>query len=123
MNRVLVAEDNAVNRELMREMLEVFGCEVVEASDGPEAIARIDEAEPDLILLDINMPKLNGFGVLRSIRQHPRFFARPVVAVTAYAMKEDREKVLKAGFNGYLAKPVDGALLLAELKRFGVVAG
>lgn len=121
MNRVLVAEDNAVNRELMREMLEVFGCEVVEASDGPEALTRMSEAEPDLILLDINMPKLNGFAVLRRIRENPRFSARPVLAVTAYAMKEDREKVLEAGFDGYLAKPVNSTLLLAELKRFGVV--
>jgi CheY-like chemotaxis protein len=122
MNRVLVAEDNAVNRELMRELLEIFGCEVIEASDGPEALTRMDETEPDLVLLDINMPKLNGFAVLRCIRENPRFSARPVLAVTAYAMKEDRDKVLQAGFNGYLAKPVDATLLLAELRRFGVIS-
>jgi CheY-like chemotaxis protein len=121
MSKILVAEDNAVNRELMREMLEVFGCEVVEAGDGPEALTRMDEVEPDLILLDINMPKLNGFAVLKGIRENPRFSERPVLAVTAYAMREDRDKVLQAGFDGYLAKPLDRKLLLAELRRFGVV--
>jgi two-component system cell cycle response regulator DivK len=121
MSKILVAEDNAVNRELMREMLEVFGCEVVEAGDGPEALTRMDEVEPDLILLDINMPKLNGFAVLKGIRENPRFSERPVLAVTAYAMREDRDKALQAGFDGYLAKPLDRKLLLAELRRFGVV--
>jgi CheY-like chemotaxis protein len=67
------------------------------------------------------MPKLNGFAVLKGIRENPRFSERPVLAVTAYAMREDRDKVLQAGFDGYLAKPLDRKLLLAELRRFGVV--
>lgn len=121
MNRILVAEDNAVNRELLREMLEVFRCEVVEASDGREALARMEESGADLVLLDINMPVLDGYSVLKSIRQNPRFSAIPVLAVTAYAMKEDRQKVLDAGFNGYVAKPIDAALLLGELQRFGIL--
>jgi len=121
MSRILVAEDNAVSRELMREILEAFRCEVDEASDGPEALTRMEEVEPDLILLDINMPKLNGFAVLKRIRENPRLSGRPVLAVTAYAMREDRDKILQAGFDGYLAKPLDAKLLLAELRRFGVL--
>ena len=123
MNRILVAEDNAVNRELMREILEAFGCQVVEASDGQETLSKLDEAAPDIVLLDINMPGLNGFAVLKRIRENPRFSGLPVLAVTAYAMKEDRDKVLQAGFNAYLAKPVDATLLVRELKRFGILAG
>jgi len=122
MKRILVAEDNAVNRELLREMLEVFGCDVVEARDGHEALATMEESAPDLVLLDINMPGMNGFDVLKRIREHPTFSDIPVFAVTAYAMKEDQERVLEAGFHAYLPKPISSSLLFTELKRFGVVA-
>jgi two-component system, cell cycle response regulator DivK len=121
MNRILVAEDNAVNLELLREMLEGLGCEVVEASNGEQALAKVEETEPDLILLDINMPKMNGYDVLTRLRQNRKFSAVPVLAVTAYAMKEDQQKVLEAGFNGYLPKPIDKTRLLGELRRFGIL--
>jgi two-component system, cell cycle response regulator DivK len=121
MNRILVAEDNAVNLELLREMLEGLGCEVVEASNGEQALAKVEETEPDLILLDINMPKMNGYDVLTRLRQNRKFSAVPVLAVTAYAMKEDQQKVLEAGFNGYLPKPIDRTRLLGELRRFGIL--
>jgi two-component system, cell cycle response regulator DivK len=121
MNRILVAEDNAVNLELLREMLEGLRCEVVEAINGEQALAKVEETEPDLILLDINMPKLNGYDVLTRLRQNRKFSAVPVLAVTAYAMKEDQQKVLEAGFNGYLPKPIDKTRLLGELRRFGIL--
>jgi two-component system, cell cycle response regulator DivK len=121
MNRILVAEDNAVNLELLREMLEGLRCEVVEATNGEQALAKAEETEPDLILLDINMPKMNGYDVLTRLRQNRKFFAVPVLAVTAYAMKEDQQKVLEAGFNGYLPKPIDKTRLLGELRRFGIL--
>lgn len=121
MNRILVAEDNAVNLELLREMLEGLRCEVVEATNGEEALARVEETNPDLILLDINMPKMNGYAVLSRLRQNRKFCEVPVLAVTAYAMKEDQQKVLDAGFNGYLPKPIDAARLLDELRRFGIL--
>jgi CheY-like chemotaxis protein len=121
MNRILVAEDNAVNLELLREMLEGLGCEVVEASNGEQALAKVEETEPDLILLDINMPKMNGYDVLTRLRQNRKFSGVPVLAVTAYAMKEDQQKVLEAGFNGYLPKPIDTRRLLGELRRFGIL--
>ena len=121
MNRILVAEDNAVNLELLREMLEALCCEVIEATNGEQALAKVEETNPDLILLDINMPKMNGYDVLSRLRQNRRFCHLPVLAVTAYAMKEDQQKVLDAGFNGYLPKPIDTGRLLHELRRFGML--
>jgi CheY-like chemotaxis protein len=117
MNRILIAEDNPVNRELLREILEADNYDVVEAGDGREALQKLEEVEPDLVLLDINMPVLDGFAAIRSIREHPRFSHLPVLAVTAYAMKEDRERILRAGFNGYLSKPIDAAALLQEVQK------
>jgi two-component system cell cycle response regulator DivK len=118
MNTILIAEDNFVNRELLREMLEARNYRVAEARDGKEALAKIDEVKPDLVLLDLNMPILDGFAVIRLIRDNPTFHQLPVLAVTAYAMKEDRERVLRAGFDSYIPKPIDSAVLFNELKRF-----
>jgi|ERR1700674_574437 len=117
MNKILVAEDNPVNLELLREILEAGQYQVVEAGDGLEALAKIEENQPDLVLLDINMPVLDGFGAIRQIRAQPRYSRLPVVAVTAYAMKDDRERILAAGFNGYVSKPIDAAALLRELQQ------
>ena len=121
MSLILLVEDNEVSRELLREMLLALGCEVLEAADGREALERLEETEPDLVLLDINMPLLNGFSVLKRVREDLRFRRLPVLAVTAYAMKEDRQRVFDAGFNGYLPKPIDLKTLMGELKRFGIL--
>jgi CheY-like chemotaxis protein len=117
MKRVLIAEDNAVNRELLRELLEVRGYEVTEACDGEEALVMVEQARPDILLLDLGMPKLDGFGVVRKVRENPRLVDLPVLAVTAYAMRGDREEVLKAGFNGYLSKPINATALAEEMGR------
>ena len=117
MKKILVAEDNAVNRELLRELLEMRGYTVAEARDGEEALRMIEQTEPDLLLLDIGMPVLDGFGVVLKLRENPRFALLPVVAVTAYAMQGDREKILNSGFDGYLSKPVNARLLAEELDR------
>lgn len=117
MSRILIAEDNPVNRELLREILETEQHEVVEATNGKEALALIEDLIPDLILLDINMPVLDGFATIAQIREHPKCRQIPVLAITAYAMKEDRQRVLGAGFDGYLAKPIEPAILFKELKR------
>jgi two-component system cell cycle response regulator DivK len=117
MTKILIAEDNAVNRELLRELLEVRGYTVVEACDGEEALRMIEQTQPDLLLLDIGMPVLDGFGVMRKIREYPRFASLPVVAVTAYAMQGDREKILYSQFDGYLSKPVNSRSLAEELDR------
>jgi len=117
MTRVLVAEDNAVNRELLREVLEARGYEVIEACNGQEALDMIGQSQPDLLLLDISMPVLDGFATVRKIRENPKLAALPVLAVTAYAMRGDQEKILNSGFDGYLSKPVNSQSLAKELDR------
>jgi CheY-like chemotaxis protein len=117
MIKVLIAEDNAVNRELLRELLEARGYEVLEACDGQEALHMIEQTQPEVLLLDIGMPVLDGFAVVRRIRENPRLALLPVVAVTAYAMRGDREKILNSGFDGYLSKPLNPSALTEELDR------
>ena len=117
MTKVLVAEDNPVNRELLRELLENRGYAVVEACDGQEALRMVDETQPDILLLDIGMPVLDGYAVARRIRKNPALAQLPLLAITAYAMQGDREKILHSGFDGYLSKPVNGRALADELER------
>jgi two-component system cell cycle response regulator DivK len=100
MTKVLIAEDNAVNRELLRELLETGGYEVLEACDGQQALHMIERTQPDILRFDIGMPILDGFGVIRKIRGNPCRATMPVLAVTAYAMQGNREKIMKSGFNG-----------------------
>ncbi|PYX78738.1 MAG: response regulator [Acidobacteria bacterium] len=118
MSKVLVAEDNLPNRELIREILESCGHQVIEAEDGQQALERLKESTPDLILLDIQMPVLDGYAVVRQVRQTPHLANLTVLALTAYAMQGDREKVLQSGFDGYLTKPIDVAVLTDVLQRF-----
>ena len=117
MIKVLIAEDNAVNRELLRELLELRGYTVIEACDGQEALRMIAQAQPELLLLDIGMPIMDGFAVIQRIRENPRLAKLPVVAVTAYAMRGDEERILNSGFDGYLSKPVSPSSLTEELDR------
>ena len=117
MSKILVAEDNAVNRELLRELLEMRGHRLVEACDGLETLRMIEQSQPDLLLLDIGMPALDGYGVVRKIRENPSSAALRVLAVTAYAMQGDREKILTAGFDGYLSKPINAQFLMQEIER------
>jgi len=106
MRTILVVDDNAVSRELMRAILKGPDRTIVEAGDGREALDKIAEAPPDLVLLDVHMPVLDGFSVLRELRADPRFRSLRVIAVTANAMQGEREKALDAGFDGYVTKPV-----------------
>ena len=117
MINVLVAEDSPVNRELLRELLEVWGYNVIEAADGQEALQMIEENHPEILLLDIGMPVLDGFAVMRKIRENPSLATLTVLAITAYAMRGDREKILNAGFDGYLPKPINARDLANELER------
>jgi len=117
MIKVLIAEDNAVNRELLRELLELRGYTVLEACDGQEALQMIEQTQPELLLLDIGMPVMDGFAVIRRIRENPRLARLLVVAVTAYAMRGDQERILNSGFDGYLSKPVNPSSLAEELAR------
>jgi CheY-like chemotaxis protein len=115
--KILIAEDNAVNRELLRELLEMRGHTVVEARDGKEALRALEESKPEILLLDLGMPVLDGYETVRKIRENPRFATLPVLSVTAYAMQGDKERILSSGFDGYLSKPIDPTLLFQELDR------
>jgi CheY-like chemotaxis protein len=117
MKRVLVVDDKATSRELIRTVLEKSGYAVSEASDGCEAMQAALQVQPDLIILDLQMPTLDGFGALDLIRSDPRFTDLPIVALTANAMQGDREKALSAGFTSYITKPVKLSFLRAELAR------
>ena len=117
MKRVLVVDDRATSRELIRTVLENAGYAVSEASDGSEAVQIAHQVPPDLILLDLQMPNLDGFGALQLFRADARFAPLPIVAVTASAMQGDREKALAAGFTSYLTKPVKLKELRSEIAR------
>jgi PAS domain S-box-containing protein len=114
--RVLVADDNPAGLELVREGLSKFVSSIIEASDGREALKKIRENRPDLVLLDIQMPEMDGYQVLREIRSDPALKSLRVVALTAFAMQGDRERALEAGFDDYITKPVNVAKLKAQLE-------
>jgi CheY-like chemotaxis protein len=117
MINVLVAEDNPVNRELLREWLEAWGYNVIEAPDGQETLRMIEQNHPEILLLDIGMAVLDGFAVMRKIRENPSSVTLPILAITAYAMQGDRENILNEGFDGYLSKPINARELANELER------
>ena len=117
MKTVLVADDRATSRELVRTVLEKSGYIVVEACDGIEALRNARELKPDLIILDLHMPGLDGFGVIQALRRDDGFASTPVMALTASAMQGDRERALSAGFTAYIAKPIQLRMLRSEVER------
>jgi CheY-like chemotaxis protein len=117
MKKILVADDKASSRELVRTVLEKSGYQVYEAADGMEAVEQVRQHHPDLIILDLHMPRLDGFGTIAELRRDERFAATPVMALTASAMMGDRERALAAGFTGYIAKPIRLSTLRSEVER------
>jgi len=117
MKKVLVADDRAISRELVRDVLESCGYEVFEAADGVEALEQARLVQPDIIILDLQMPRLDGFGVVAALRTDPAFDNVPVMALNASAMAGDRERALASGFTGYVAKPIRVAALRDEVDR------
>ena len=117
MTKILVAEDRAASRELIRTVLEDCGYEVAEACDGAEAVGQATISVPDLVLLDLHMPILDGYGVLQQLRRDSRFAAIPFVALTANAMEGERARAIAAGFSAYITKPVDLTFLRKELAK------
>jgi two-component system, cell cycle response regulator DivK len=105
--RILVIEDNEQNLYLIRYILEDSGYEVFSAADGQEGIDRAASLLPDMILLDIQLPFMDGYAVARKLRGNPDLAETPIVAVTSYAMPGDREKAIEAGCSGYIEKPID----------------
>ena len=104
---ILVVEDNNRNRRLMRILLKARGYEVIEAATGAEAMDYLRDHVPDLILMDIQLPQTDGLALTREIKSDPKTKGIPIIAVTAYAMKGDRERMLEAGCDGYISKPID----------------
>jgi two-component system cell cycle response regulator DivK len=116
--RILVVEDNEKNRVLVRDVLVLFGYEVLEAKDGLEGISMAVEHGPGLILMDIQMPGLNGVEAMKRLREHPETRRIKIIAVTSFAMKGDREKLLDAGFDDYIPKPIDPIELPDIVKKY-----
>ena len=116
--RILVVEDNERNLKLIRDVLQFAGYEVVEASSGEQGVALAQDCEPDLVLMDLQLPQMDGMEALRLLRTSPRTRDVPVVAVTAFAMREDRERAFGAGFDGYLEKPISIRALPEQVRGF-----
>jgi CheY-like chemotaxis protein len=114
---ILIADDRSSSRELLRTVLERSGYAVIEAEDGEAAVERAMAENPDLILLDLQMPRLDGYGALAKLRAEPRFASLPILALTASAMRGDRENILGAGFTDYLSKPAGPELLRETVAR------
>ena len=116
--RILYIEDNPENRLLMRRVLMAEGYTVEEASDGNSGLRKASESPPDLILMDINLPEIDGYEVTARLKQLPNMAGVPIIAVTANVMKGDREKTLAAGCDGYIQKPIDIDLLPSQIESF-----
>ena len=115
--QVLVVEDNERNMKLFRDVLESSGYRTLEATTGERAVELVVEHCPDLVLMDIQLPDIDGVEALGRLRAEERTASVPVLALTAQAMDGDRERFLAAGFDGYLSKPVDISVFLATVRR------
>lgn len=118
MARILIIEDNPANVELMAFLLAAYGHTPISAPDGARGVAAARAERPDLVACDVNLPGMNGFEVLAVLKAEPQLAGVPVLAVTALAMAGDREKVLAAGFDGYISKPIEPESFVAELEAF-----
>jgi two-component system, cell cycle response regulator DivK len=117
MTTILVIEDNLQNLYLMRFLLEGHGFSVLSATDGREGIEMASRLRPDCILLDIQLPKLDGYAVATALRSDPALNATPIIAVTSYAMLGDREKAFACGVTDYIEKPIDPASFVDQISK------
>jgi two-component system cell cycle response regulator DivK len=115
--QILVVEDNEKNMKLFRDVLGATGYTTIAAFSGEEALALAAEETPDLVLMDIQLPDIDGLEALRRLRADERTAAVPVLALTAQAMRGDRERFLEAGFDGYVSKPVNVVELIAIVRQ------
>ncbi len=116
--RILVVEDNALNMKLVRDVLSHAGYEIIEAGSGEEGVELASVYAPDLVLMDLQLPGIDGTEALHRLRQNSPTKSVPVVAVTAFAMNEDRERAAAAGFDGYLEKPISVSALPGQVEAF-----
>lgn len=115
---VLYIEDNRDNRNLVRRVLAVEGFDVAEAESAKQALHWLETGRPDLILMDINMPDVDGYALTAKIKSMPRFASVPIIAMTANVMRGDRERSLQAGCDGYIQKPIDIDTLGQQIERY-----
>ncbi len=115
---VLIVDDNEMNVKLARDVLRFAGFRTLEAGSGSEGVALATDHLPDVILMDIRLPDMEGTAALRLLRDEPRTAPIPVVALTSFAMKGDRERFLAAGFDGYLEKPISVKEFPGEVRRY-----
>lgn len=118
MHKILVVDDNEKNRILLREVLTYNGYEVIEALNGKEGLKAAKAHNPVLILMDIQMPVMDGLACLKLLREDADIGHVKIIALTSFAMKGDREKLMEAGFDGYMTKPVEIDLLTETVKGF-----
>jgi two-component system cell cycle response regulator len=118
MARILVIEDNPANMELARYVLEAFGYTVRAAVDGESGLALARAEPPDLVICDLQLPGIDGIEVAKRLKAQPALARVPLIAVTAYAMVGDRERVLAAGFDGYISKPIDPQTFVPQIAAF-----
>jgi len=118
MARFLIIEDNPANLELVRYLLEHAGHRVDGAVNGIDGVFAVGATAPDLVICDLQLPMLDGYGVLRELRARPAHAALPIIAVTAFSMPNDRKNVMQAGFDGYLSKPIDPETFVERIESF-----
>lgn len=118
MKRILAIEDQEDNRAILRDLLTAVGYDLIEAVNGAEGIAKAEAEKPDLILMDIQMPVLDGYECTRRIKANPALKAIPIIAVTSYALSGDEAKTKAAGCDGYIAKPYDPRDMLKMIRRY-----
>jgi CheY-like chemotaxis protein len=116
--RILIIEDNPANLELMVYLLNNFGYTTITAMDGEEGLALVKKENPDLIICDIQLPKLNGYEIAEKLNQDPNLSKIPLIAVTAFSMVGDRDKILASGFDDYMAKPIDPENFVKKIEVF-----
>ena len=116
--KILIVEDNDLNLKLFRDLLEAHGYETLQTKDGAEAVSMTRNSHPDLILMDIQLPEISGLDITRKIKADQDICDIPIVAVTAFAMKDDEEKILRAGCEAYISKPISITHFLDTVKAF-----
>jgi two-component system cell cycle response regulator DivK len=116
--RILVVEDQEDNRQILRDLLSNVGYEMIEAEDGVQALEQAAKHRPDLILMDIQLPLMDGYEATRRIKANPDLQSIPIIVVTSYALSGDEEKAREAGCDAYVAKPYSPRALLAKIREY-----
>lgn len=116
--KILIVEDNDLNLKLFKDLLEAHGYETLEIRDGLDAVGVVKRHQPDLILMDIQLPEISGLDITKKIKADKDIAHIPIIAVTAFAMKDDEEKILKAGCQSYISKPISIANFLDTVRKF-----